>query len=84
MLLNVLFISPANIPKYGTETQKYKMSYCVQKYTYLEQVTVDNISDIIFYCRDKDMNNNEVKEKNLQNKELQDFIQKTVDTQKTK
>ena len=76
MLFSVLFISPANIPKYGTETQKYKMSYCVQKYTYLEQVTVDNISDIMLYCRDKDMNNNEVKEKNLQNKELQYFIRK--------
>lgn len=80
----MLFISPANIPKYGTETQKYKISYCVQKYTYLEQVTVDNISNIMFDCRYKDMNNNEVKEKNLQNKELQDFIRKKSDTQKTK
>ena len=80
----MLFISPANIPKYGTEIQKYKMSYCVQKYTYLEQVTVDNISNIMLYCRDKDLNNNEVEEKNLQNKELHDFIRKTIDIQKTK
>ena len=81
MLLSALFISPENIPKYGTEAQKYKMSYCVKKYTYLEQVTVDNISNIMRDCLDKDMNNNEVEEKKLQNKELQDFIRKTNDKQ---
>lgn len=42
---------------------------------------VDNIFDIMFNCCDKDMNNNEVEEKKLQNKELQDFIRKTNDKQ---
>ena len=73
------------IPEYGTETQKAKMAYCVQKYTQsnhvgLEAVTHDNIESIMKQCRDQDAQNKPIEEENLRNKELRDSIRKISDT----
>lgn len=56
------------IPEYGTEAQKAKMAYCVQKYTQsnhvgLEAVTHDNIESIMKQCRDQDAQNKPIEEK---------------------
>ena len=80
-LYGLSVVKPAQIPEYGTESQKSKMAYCVKQYTQsnhvgFETVTNDNIEKIMTECHNEDKKNEPIEEQKLKDKKLQDGIRK--------
>ena len=60
-------VSPAKIPEYGTEAQKAKMTYCMQKYTQskhidLKTMNPDDMQRIMKQCWIKEHSDKNTKE----------------------
>lgn len=80
-------VSPSQIPDYGTESQKSKMTYCVKQYMQtehvgLETITNENLESIMRQCQERDKKNAPIQEEQLKNKQLQDGIRKVINENK--